>query len=267
MHKEIEGILNDLIAEQSRVDCMVNCLSEDQWMSKIATSGQWTIKDAILHLAHYDSAAVKLLHGLGEDVATYRPLYGDDPTYRRPINYWHLSAQETLSWWREDRTKLNAVFLDKDPKDRVPWARGLPPMSIKSLATSRFMELWAHAVDIKDGLDITIEVDDSIGHILFLAWQSRPNAYRINDFALPDTPIYLELTLPSGKIWTKGEANATNVIKGNAKDWALVSTRRRNWMDTDLSVTGDEAQRYASVVQTFAGLADKGPEALSQVDK
>ena len=46
--------------------------------------------------------------------------------------------------------------------------------------------------------------------------------------------------------------------------WARVSARRRNWMDTALEVVGDEARRYASVVQCYAGAADSAPEAKHQ---
>jgi len=115
----------------------------------------------------------------------------------------------------------------------------------------------------KDGLNITIEVDDSIGHILFLAWQPRANAYKVNDVELSDAPVYFELTLSSGKIWTKGEANATNVVKSSAKDWALVSTRRRNWMDTGLSVAEDEARRDSSGTRLLLALLIRGPVAQS----
>ena len=41
----------------------------------------------------------------------------------------------------------------------------------------------------------------------------------------------------------------------------MVSVRRRNWMDTGLEVVGEEARRYASIVQTYAGNADPAPEA------
>ena len=100
--------------------------------------------------------------------------------------------------------------------------------------------------------------------VLFLSWQARPFAYSINGLQLPDTPMYLELTLPSGEIWTKGDPQAENYIKGSAKEWAMVSVRRRNWMDTSLEVVGDEARRYASVVQCYAGAADSAPEAKHQ---
>ena len=78
---------------------------------------------------------------------------------------------------------------------------------------------------------------------------------------MPDTPLYLELTMPSGAVWSKGDPNASNYIRGSARDWALVAIRRLNWMDSDLEVVGEEARRYASLVQTYAGVAESAPKA------
>jgi uncharacterized protein (TIGR03084 family) len=116
-------------------------------------------------------------------------------------------------------------------------------------------------VDIYDALGKDVVVCERITSVLFLSWQARKFAYGINGFELPETPVYLELVLPSGTVWSKGEPDAANCIKGTAKDWALVSVRRRNWMDTGLEVVGEEARRYASIVQTYAGAADAAPKA------
>ena len=63
----------------------------------------------------------------------------------------------------------------------------------------------------------------SLIHILFLSWQGRPNMYNVNGLAFDsEIPMYLELTLPSGELWTKGEPNDKNYIKGSAKDWACL---------------------------------------------
>ena len=76
---------------------------------------------------------------------------------------------------------------------------------------------------------------------------------------LPETPVYLELVMPDGSLWTEGEPTAENRISGDALEWALVATKRRNWMDTELEIQGTEARRYADFAQTFAGVADLSP--------
>ncbi len=57
----------------------------------------------------------------------------------------------------------------------------------------------------------------------------------------------------------RGEENAENWIKGTARDWALTAVRRRHYLDTDLEIHGEEATRYATIVQTFAGEASTPP--------
>lgn len=253
----MKDIINDLIAEQCAVDNLVSRLSEKEWMKPIPVTGTWNIKDAILHIAFFDYAAVRLIKGEGDDLSAFTSEQGEDPNFR-PVAFHKLSGKDALKWWRQERTVMDYFFLNKDPKDRVPWAPGLP-MSAKALASARQMELWAHSVDIYDSLGLEPLVEDRIAHTLFLSWQARPNAYRINGLKMPETPLYLEIKMPSGEIWAKGEPGAKDYIKGTAKDWALVSIRRRNVADTALEIAGDEARRYASIVQTYAGGADAAP--------
>jgi len=259
----MKTVLNDLLAEQSLVDVLISDLSEEQWLLPLPNVQMWNIKDTIIHIAFFDYAASKLMKGEGDNVRKISEEESGRDQYFRATNFHHLKGAEVLSWWREERTRMVCSFYDKNPKDRVPWAPGLP-MSAKSLASARLMELWAHSVDIYDALGIDPVVKERITSTLFLSWQARPNAYRINGLEMPDTPMYLELTLPSGEIWTKGEFGVENHIKGSAKDWSLVSIRRRNWMDTNLEVVGEEARRYASIVQTYAGGADQAPPAKRQ---
>lgn len=260
MVKAMKEILNDFIAEQSQVDTLVDGLTEDEWLTGMEYCAPWNIKDAIIHITFYDYAANKLMADEADDLVQLANAEADlDETWRARA-FWNMSGKEVLGWWREERTKLDFAFMHKDPKERVPWAPGLP-MSAKSLCSARLMELWAHSVDIYDALGKDVVVCERITSVLFLSWQARKFAYTINELQVPDTPMYLQLTLPSGAVWTKGELNPDNYIKGSAKEWALVSVRRRNWMDTALEVVGSEARRYASIVQCYAGTADPAPKA------
>lgn len=251
----MKTIVNDLIAEQAQVDVLLDDLTEEAWNSPSANC-EWTIKEEMQHIAAFDYAAVRMLGGgftAVNEVADAE--FGHNEIYT-PTAYAHLTGAETLAWWRDQRTRLDLAFLDSDPKARVPWAPGLP-MSAKSLASARLMELWAHSVDICDALGVEPVVKERIASVLFLSWQARANAYRINGLEMPDTPLYLGVTLPSGRLWAKGDPAADDRITGTARDWALVAVRRRNWMDTGQAVVGDEARRFASIVQTFAGEASE----------
>jgi len=258
----MKTIINDLIAEQSALDALLQTLDEEQW-NTVSPEGGWEvrIKDSLAHIAFFDYAAMMLSTGQAGDMTelTSKVTMDEDFLIKE---YLDMSGAETLAFWRESRSKLCASMYGKNPKDRVPWAPGLP-MSAKSIVSARLMELWAHSVDIYDalGMEPVVRSDNSIASTLFLSWQARPNAYRINGLTMPETPIYLELTLPSGKIWTAGEKNSENYIKGSAREWALVAVRRRNWMDTGLEVVGEAAREYAGIVQTYAGGAESAPKA------
>lgn len=255
--RPMSGIVDDLIAEQAAVDMLLDPLTEEQWCAPAATCA-WTFKEELLHVAAFDWAATRLLGGAAADVTVLADAnFGHDEQHR-VTRFAHLPGREILDRWRELRSRLVTALLDADPKARVPWAPGLP-MSARSLASARHMELWAHSVDLTDALGREPIMSDRIASTLFLSWQARPNAYRINGLELPDTPVRLELTLPSGTPWVKGEPEAVDVVRGTARDWALVATRRRRWQDTDLVVSGEEARRYASVVQSFAGAAAQAP--------
>lgn len=256
----MKELVNDFIAEQALVDTLVADLSEEEWLLPMPGCQMWNIKDAIIHIAFFDYAANKLMRGEAEDLKQLSDAEAKNDEYVRSTAFRGMSGAEVLAWWRRERSILTAAFLNIDPKARIPWAPGFP-MSAKSLCSARAMELWAHSVDIYDTLGKDIPVHDRISGTLFLSWQSRPFAYKINGQSLSDVPIYLELTLPSGKKWIKGEENSENYIKGSAKDWALVAIRRRNYLDTELEVHGEEARRYAAIVQTYAGKADPAPAA------
>jgi len=250
-------LLGDLAAEQAQVDVLLDGLTPEQWESPAATCA-WTFKEELLHLAAFDWAAIELLAGRGSNVVEVADAsFGHDEVHRVTA-YTHLTGAQVLTAWRTVRARLISAFADADPKQRVPWAPGLP-MSAKSLVSARLMELWAHSVDLYDALGLEPVVKDRIASTLFLSWQARPHAYRINGLELDDTPLYLDLVLPSGASWSKGDPDAVDRITGTARDWALVAVRRRRWQATGLQVVGARARQYAEVVQTFAGAAATAP--------
>jgi len=240
---EIFNPVDDLIAEQALVDALVADFTEDDWNRMASYCTTWTFKDVICHIALFDYCAVELLAGRGESVNAVADAASEQDEHYHVMAFRDQSGADILNWWREQRTLMTASFLELGPKGRVPWAAGIPPMSVRSLASARLMELWAHSVDLYDALGVDPVVKERITSTLFLSWQGRPNMYNVNGLAFdPEIPMYLELTLPSGELWTKGEPNDQNYIKGSAKDWALVAIRRRNWMDTGLEGVGDEAR-------------------------
>ena len=172
---EIFNPVDDLIAEQALVDALVADFTEDDWNRMASYCTTWTFKDVIGHIAFFDYCAVELLAGRGESVNAVADAASEQDEHYHVMAFRDQSGADILNWWREQRTLMTASFLELGPKGRVPWAAGIPPMSVRSLASARLMELWAHSVDLYDALGIDPVVKERITSTLFMSWHVRPN--------------------------------------------------------------------------------------------
>ena len=75
---------------------------------------------------------------------------------------------------------------------------------------------------------------------------------------VPDTPVRVELTGPSGDIWSWGLEEAKDMVKGPAEYFCLVMVHRRHVADTDLIINGETAQQWMSIAQAYAGPPTEG---------
>ena len=151
---EIFNPVDDLIAEQALVDALVADFTEDDWNRMASYCTTWTFKDVVCHIAFFDYCAVELLAGRGESVNAVADAASEQDEHYHVMAFRDQSGADILNWWREQRTLMTASFLELGPKGRVPWAAGIPPMSVRSLASARLMELWAHSVDLYDAADL-----------------------------------------------------------------------------------------------------------------
>ena len=149
-----------------------------------------------------------------------------------------------------------------NPKDRIPWFA--LPMGARSFATARLMETWAHGLDCYDAVGAEPEDTDRLRHIARMGYMARPYAYQVNNIEMPATDVRLELTLPSGTLWTIGSEDSADKIKGKAGEFCRVAVQRRHWKDMNLEIEGDEAKRFITIVQTFAGPPGSGREPLKK---
>ncbi len=70
---------------------------------------------------------------------------------------------------------------------------------------------------------------------------------------------YVKLTAPTGEIWEWNEPDVENCVVGSATEFCQVVAQTRNIADTQLSVTGDTANRWMSIAQCFAGPPEDPP--------
>ena len=138
----------------------------------------------------------------------------------------------------------------------MPWFG--PPMSPASMATARFMETWAHALDVYDALGVEPEVSDRVRHVAHLGVRTRDFAFSVHGMDPPTEEFRVSLTAPSGDLWVWGPDNAGQTVTGPAYDFCLLVTQRVHRDDTDLEAVGEDANAWLDVAQAFAGPSGDG---------
>lgn len=255
----MKDICRDLAEEHVALDAIVADIDEDAWETPTPAEG-WAVRDEIAHLAYFDDraniAAIdqdnfnKHMKEVVEDIESF---IGTDIKKGRA-----MSIPELLEWWRQERSALVKALEPLDPKSRIPWYG--PPMSAKSHATARLMETWAHGQDIVDALGAHRPPSDRLNHVAHLGFTTFGWSYSNHQKEVPDTPVRLELTSPSGDLWTWGPEEAENIVSGPVEDFCLVVAQRRHVDDTDIITEGDVASEWMSIAQCFAGPGTIGPK-------
>jgi uncharacterized protein (TIGR03084 family) len=131
-------------------------------------------------------------------------------------------------------------------------------MSATSMATARFMETWAHGLDVHHALGAAPEVTDRIRHVAHLGVRARDFAYSVHGMQPPDEEFRVDLAAPSGEVWSWGPDDAAQTVTGPAYDFCLLVTQRINRADTSLVATGPDADRWLDIAQAFAGPSGHG---------
>jgi uncharacterized protein (TIGR03084 family) len=122
------------------------------------------------------------------------------------------------------------------------------------------METWAHGYDIADAVGAAVPVTDRLRHVAHIGVGARRFAFAANKREMPEGDVYVELTAPSGDVWTWGDASESNSVKGSALGFCLAVTQRRHVDDCGLTVAGNLATEWMSIAQAFAGAPGVGRE-------
>ena len=252
------SLADDLAAETADLLPYLARLGEADWDATTPATG-WTIRDQVTHLAFFDDATLLSLRdraAFHAQAAELRSL-GDRFADLVAEQHRHLPGGYCLEWLASSRAALVTAYRAADPTGLLPWY-GLE-FSVPSSITGRLMETWAHGQDIADTIGVTRQPTARLRHIVSLGIRALPFSFMSRRLALPTEPILVELTGPSGETWTAQAgaenlaADTANRVTGDALDFCLVVTQRRNVADTGLSVTGDAAAAWIAIAQAFAG--------------
>lgn len=248
----LQEVLADLAAEGDRLDALVADLDDRGWRRDTPAPG-WDVATTVAHLAWTDEVAVS---AAADPVAweTHVVAAMADPTGfadAAAVELARVAPGELLARWRAARSDLATTLAGLPEGTKVPWFG--PPMSPTSMATARFMETWAHGLDLDDALGTSSEPTDRIRHVAHLGVRTRDFAFSVHEEEPPAEPFRVELTAPSGALWAYGPPDAAQTVRGSAYDFCRLVTQRVHRADTDLIGTGAAARRWLEIAQAFAG--------------
>ena len=257
------GVLTDLAQEGDWLESLVVDLPDEQWRRTTPAEG-WDVATTIAHLAWTDEVAVLAAGaGSGEEGkaawdAVVLEALGDPEGFvdAQALAGGRASSEELLARWRHARQELARVLSDLPGDTRMPWFG--PPMSPTSMATARYMETWAHALDVAQALGTTAEPHDRVRHVVHLGVRTRGFSFVNRGLEAPPEEVRVELVSPSGETWTYGPEDAADRVTGSAWDFALLVTQRAHRDDLDVHAEGEGADRWLDVAQAFAGPSGPG---------
>ena len=260
----MKQICSDLKAEHEALEAVLVDLDEDQWMTMTPSPG-WNIKDQICHLAYFDGRVALSVLDPDAFKKHLEEVLTDMNGFMETLNNLgkDMTVSQLMDWWRGERKKMLTAFTGVGPKDRLNWYG--PPMSALSSATARLMETWAHGQDVFDALNLKRANTDRIRNIAHLGVTTFGWSYINRGMEVPKEQVRVELTAPSGALWSWGPEDADNRIMGPAAEFCLVVAQRRNVDDTGLKVSGDVARDWMLKAQCFAGPATHGPKTGERV--
>lgn len=253
----LDDLLTDLRTEGDLLWNAVAGLDDAGWATP-TPAACWTVATQVAHLLWTDEVAVVAATDRQRWDALVAEALQDPEGYvdAGAHEVARLAPQALLARWGAARDALGAALRDHPPGERMPWFG--PPMSPTSMATARFMETWAHALDVYDALGIEPERTDRVRHVAHLGVRTRGFAYSVHGQEPPTEEPRVQLVAPSGGTWTWGPDDAAQTVTGSAWDFALLVTQRVHRADTDLVAVGADAEHWLSIAQAFAGPAGEG---------
>jgi uncharacterized protein (TIGR03084 family) len=259
------GLLDDLAAEGDQLRSTVERLGPEGWGRQTPAPG-WSVATQVVHLMWTDEVATHAAHSHESPEAKQA---WDDVVLAAiddPLGYVDAAAfelaelprDEVLARWAASRSALRSALTDLPAGHKMPWFG--PPMSAASMATARFMETWAHSLDVHDAEGARPAPTDRIRHVAHLGVRTRRYAYSVHQEEPPDEELLVELVAPSGELWTWGPEDASQSVRGPAYDFCLLVTQRVHRDDTDLVAIGPDADHWLDIAQAFAGPPGAGRE-------
>lgn len=259
---DLDSIVDDLRAEGDALDALVAELTDPQWSTPTPAAG-WTVAHQIGHLSWTDHVAERTTSGAAGDADAAAEFdVALKLAWTDPAGFVDIAADEEsrtpglLGTWRSRRHAMTDALAKVPSGTKIPWFG--PPMSAASMATARLMETWAHGQDVADALGVVREPTERIKGVAHIGVRTRDFAYAVNQQSPPPEPFRVELTSPSGELWSWGPADASQRVTGSAADFCLLVTQRAHRDDLEVHAVGTDAEHWLTIAQAFAGPPGSG---------
>jgi uncharacterized protein (TIGR03084 family) len=257
------AIFDDLEAEQTRLEAILDALDSEQWAATSGAAG-WSVADVVLHLAQSEEAvaasvAAASVPAAGPTGATLGTILADRPAEAsmdevaeqavRAERAERAEGSAVLQRWKRASAASRAALRAADPSQPLPWVGA--PLKPATLATTRMTEHWAHGLDITGPLGIEFPDTSRLRHVAWLAQRTLPYAFA--GAGLPPAEVSCKLTEPDGTTeWWFGPADAGSAISGLAGAFCRVAVRRLDADRSGLRVTGPDAATALRLLRTYA---------------
>lgn len=250
----------DLRAEADALFQLLDRLEASDW-ARPTQFKAWTVNDIVQHLHDSDLLAAasardpKEFAQLRADIMARRE--GKSRVEEARERLGHLTGRSLLKVWRETLDDLCTMLEARNPNDRLKWSG--PDMGVRMFATARQMEVWAHGQAIYDLKGVARENTDRIKNIAVLGVRTFGWTFANRKEQVPDVTPFVRLTAPSGAVWEWNDPGSVASVRGGAVAFCQVVTQVRNIADTQLTVSGDAAERWMRIAQCFAGPPETPP--------
>jgi len=241
-------IIDDLIAEQTRIESILGHLDEDDWATPSLCAG-WSICDVVLHLAQTEEAAAATVRRPIRESNRATEARGVDDSAGRAVEAERDAPGAVFERWRRSCDAFVTAYRQAAPAELVQWVGGT--LKPATLATTRLAEHWAHGLDIATPLGAHFPDTNRLRHVAWLAQRTLPYAFAIAGQA-PE-PVYCELYAPEGgEPWTFGAMDSPSSIRGDGGAFCRVGAQRLTPAVSGLITTGPFGDAALAVLRNYA---------------
>ncbi|MFM9131559.1 MAG: maleylpyruvate isomerase family mycothiol-dependent enzyme [Actinomycetota bacterium] len=230
-----DTLIDDLADEVASLAGVLSGAGDGAWDLPTPAEG-WDVREQVIHLLMIDERCLWSIADPARFTADMQQMAAAGGLEGIQSALRGMEPARLTELWVEGAATLRQVGAAADPKARCLWYG--PSMSVTSMLTARLMETWAHGQDICDALGADRAPTDRLRHIAHIGVRARPFSYAANKSVMPPVDVRVELTAPSGGVWTWGEPSP-DTVSPQSSGWRLWVTARQNPSASPVTVSGD----------------------------